>query len=114
MTARMGKLAAYSSEVRDLLRARPFERASAPSGPRLFRSRLQRKDEGRRQRVLTARLGVQERILELLEGGVGGNGVSHVLCPLLVERVVREAANEGRGQVLRGIDSKAGGARAHT
>ena len=57
---------------------------------------------------------MQERILEALEGGVGGDGVGHVLCPLLFEQVVRETANEGRGQVLRGLDSKAGGARAHT
>lgn len=55
LTARKGKLAAYLSEVRDLLRARPFERASAPSGPRSFSSRLQRNDEGRCQRVLTPR-----------------------------------------------------------
>ena len=48
------------------------------------------------------------RILELLEGGVGGDGVGHVLCPLLFEQVVRETANEGRGKVLRGIDSKEG------
>ena len=30
-------------------------------------------------------VGCRERILELLEGGVGGDGVSHVLCPLWLE-----------------------------
>ena len=55
--------------------------------------------------LLTARLRVRVRILELLEGGVGGNGVSHVLCPLLFEHVVRETANEGRGKVLKGPDT---------
>ena len=59
-------------------------------------------------------VGCSERILELLEGGVGGDGVGHVLCPLWLEQVVREAAHDGRGKVLRGLDSKAGGARAHT
>ena len=39
--------AAYSSEVRDLLRASPSERASVPFGPSWFNLRLQRKDEGR-------------------------------------------------------------------
>ena len=29
-----------------------------------------------------------------------------MLCPLWLEPVVREAAHEGRGKVLRGIDSK--------
>ena len=53
-----------------------------------------------RHRLLTARLGVRERILELLEGGVGGNCVGYVLCPLLFELVVREAADEGQGNVL--------------
>ena len=48
---------------------------------------------------------MQKRILELLEGGVVGNGVRHVLCPLLFERVGREAANEGRYKVLRGPDA---------
>ena len=46
-----------------------------------------------------------ERILELLEGGVGANGVGHVRCPLWVEVVACEAANEGRSKVLRGADS---------
>ena len=50
-------------------------------------------------------VGGNERILELLEGGVGGDGVGHVLCPLWVEPVACEAANEGRGKVLRGADS---------
>ena len=45
------------------------------------------------------------RILELLEGGVGGDGVGHVLCPLLFEQVVRETANEGRVKVLKGPDT---------
>ena len=47
-----------------------------------------------RQGLLTARLGVRERILELLEGGVGGDGVGHVLCPLWLEVVEPEAVNE--------------------
>ena len=63
-------------------------------------------DETRGQRLLTARLGVRERILELLEGGVGGDGVGHVLCPLCFEVVAPEPANEGRGKVLRGADSR--------
>ena len=46
--------AAYSSEVRPLLTASPFERASAPLGPRSFSRRLQRKHKARCQRVLTA------------------------------------------------------------
>ena len=46
------------------------------------------------QRLLTARLGVRERILELLEGGVGGDGVGHVLCPLWQDVVPPEAVNE--------------------
>ena len=33
-------------------------------------------------------VGCSERILELLEGGVGGDGVGHVLCPLWLELVV--------------------------
>ena len=33
-------------------------------------------------------------ILELLEGGVGGDGVGHVLCPLWLEVVGLEAVNE--------------------
>ena len=45
-------------------------------------------------------------ILELLEGGVGGDGAGHVLRPNISEDVVREAAHEGRGQVLRGVDGK--------
>ena len=45
------------------------------------------------------------RILELLEGGVGGNGVGHVLCPLWHEVIVLEAANEGRGKTLGGPDT---------
>ena len=106
MTAKKGKLAAYLSEVRDLLRARPFERASAPSGPRSFFSRLQRNDEGRYQRVLTVRMGVRKHILELLEGGVGGDGVGHVLCALWVELVALETAHQRRGQMLRGVDSR--------
>ena len=50
--------------------------------------------QAHRQRLLTARLGVRERILELLEGGVGDDGVGYVLCPLLFELVAREAVNE--------------------
>ena len=53
-------------------------------------------------------VGCRERILELLEGGVGGDGVGHVLCPLCFEVVAPEPANEGRGKVLRGIDSEEG------
>ena len=49
-----------------------------------------------------------ERILELLEGGVGGNGVGHVLCPLCLELVEPETANEEPKQSSRGIDSKDG------
>ena len=60
------------------------------------------------QGVLTARLGVRERILELLEGGVGGDGVGHVLCSLWLELVLREAMNAQRGKTLAGIDSKEG------
>ena len=63
---------------------------------------------------MTARLGVMGSILELLEGGVGGDGVGHVLCPLWSELVDLEAANEGHSQTLGGLDSTAGGARAHT
>ena len=61
-----------------------------------------------RQGVLTARLGVRERILKLLEGGVGGDSVGHVLCALWLELVAHEAANEGHSQALGGIGSKAG------
>ena len=39
-------------------------------------------------------VGCSERILELLEGGVGGDGVGHVLCPLWLEAVPPEAVNE--------------------
>ena len=53
-------------------------------------------------------MGCSERILELLEGGVGGNGVSHVLCPLWLELVVRETVHEGHSRTLEGIDSKEG------
>ena len=49
---------------------------------------------------------MHERILELLEGGVGGDGVGHVLCPLCFEKVAPEPANEGRTMVLRGTDSR--------
>ena len=71
-------------------------------------------DEARRQRLLTARLGVRERILELLEGGVGGDGVSYVLCPLRFELVAREAAHEGRGNVLAAIDNMGEGMEQRT
>ena len=50
-------------------------------------------------------VGCSERILELLEGGVGGDGVGHVLCPLCSELVAPEPANEGRGKVLKGPDT---------
>ena len=64
-------------------------------------------------RVLTAGvLGAMGSILELLEGGVGGDGVGHVLRPLWLEVVVSEAACEGRGKTSAGIDSKDGGKRA--
>ena len=53
-------------------------------------------------------MGCSERILELLEGGVGGNGVSHVLCPLCPDVVVRETVHEGHGRTLEGIDSEEG------
>ena len=59
------------------------------------------------QRVSTARLGVRERILEALEGGVGGDGVGHVLYALFFEPVELETANEEPKQSARGIDSKA-------
>ena len=39
-------------------------------------------------------VGCRERILELLEGGVGGDGVGHVLCPRWLEVVVPETVNE--------------------
>ena len=39
---------------------------------------------------------------------VGGDGVGQVLPPLCFEEVALEPANEGRGKVLRGPDSKAG------
>ena len=63
---------------------------------------------------MTARLGVRERILEALEGGVGGDGVGHVLCALFSEPVVLETANEEPKQSSRGPDNKADGAKAHT
>ena len=63
---------------------------------------------------MTARLGVRERILEALEGDVGGDGVGHVLCALFSEPVELETANEEPKQSSRGLDSTAGGARAHT
>ena len=77
-----------------MLTARPFEMASAPLGPMLFNVRLRKQYEGRCHRVLTPRLGA-ERILELLEGGVGGDGVGHVFCTLYLEEVAPEPANEG-------------------
>ena len=42
-----GKLATHLSKVRTLLRARPFERASAPPGPSSFSSRLHRQHDTR-------------------------------------------------------------------
>ena len=44
-------------------------------------------------------------ILELLEGGVGGDGVGHVLRPLWLEVVVSEAACEGRGKTSAAADA---------
>ena len=55
------------------------------------------------------------RILELLEGGVGGDGVGHVLCPLYSELVELETANEEPKQSSRGLDTFwAGVQAAHT
>ena len=51
---------------------------------------------------------MQERILEALEGGVGDDGVGHVLCPLWSKLVVLETANKEPKQSSRGIDSKEG------
>ena len=51
-------------------------------------------------------MGCSERILELLEGGVGGDGVGHVLCRLFFELVALETAHQRRGQMLRGTDSR--------
>ena len=51
-------------------------------------------------------VGCSERLLELLEGGVGGDGVGHILRPLCLEEVAPEPANEGGDKVLRGIDSR--------
>ena len=48
---------------------------------------------------------MRERILELLEGGVGGDGVGHVLCALWLELVVLETANEEPKQSSRGPDT---------
>ena len=58
--------------------------------------------------VLTARLGVRERILEALEGGVGGDGVGQVLCALCSELVEVKTANEEPKQSSRGIDGEEG------
>ena len=72
-------------------------------------------DEARRQRLLTARvLGAMGSILELLEGGVGGDGVGHVLCPLWHESVGLEAACEGRGKTSAAIDSMGEGMEQRT
>ena len=77
-------------------------------------SRLSGKKQALSAGIDSKAVGSSERILELLEGGVGGDGVGHVLCPLWLEQVVREAAREGRGKVLRGADSKAQGVGPHT
>ena len=53
-------------------------------------------------------VGCRERILELLEGGVGGDGVGHVLCALWHELVPPETAKERRGAMSKGADSNAG------
>ena len=51
--------------------------------------------QGGCQWLLTARvLGAMGSILELVEGGVVGDGVGHVLCPLWLEVVPLEAVNE--------------------
>ena len=65
------------------------------------RQRLSKK-QARSGGIDSKAVGCSERILELLEGGVGGDGVGHVLCPLLFERVVPKATYEGQGKTLRG------------
>ena len=64
LTARKGKLAMYLSEVRDLLRANPSERASAPLAPSLFSWRLQKKGKGGCQWLLTVLVRAWSSVLE--------------------------------------------------
>ena len=59
---------------------------------------------GKKLEGIDSKAGGMVRILELLEGGVGGDGVGHVLCALW-HTVAPEPANEGHGKTLRGIDS---------
>ena len=118
--------AAYSSEVSALLTFRLSARCPAASAFSLLYPRLQRKHEARCQRVLTVEIEGLNCVLDARKRCVGLESLSNVFCTLRATNIAarhevpgKTAGNgktkwEPSGAMSKGIDSKAGGMRAHT
>ena len=78
-----------------LVESEPLRESLGALGTKFVRFETAKERRGAMSKGIDSKAGgPRAHILELLEGGVGGNGVSHVLCPLWLEAVALETAHQ--------------------